>query len=295
MPHRVRSCTLRHWNCKIRLTALSALLPLAASCAVLNVVLPEGTTTVDRTVTLNRHPLELHMANHRNSTHPLMILYATGDGGWHRKDLDLFRHLEASGFPIAGFDARDYVTHFDTKDTTTPMRLGRDYVALINAARTALELDSSTKVILVGVSRGADLSVVAAAQRVVWRELAGVVAIALTKEEEYVRTLPISLRPPTGARSGGRPQPAPAIDEEPSMAAPYESIRRFGVLPLAVIQSTHDDYLPASEARKLFGADTQRHHFEAVESADHSFSDARTKMYEAVREALGWIEGLSNR
>ena len=295
MPHLPRSFTLRHWNCKTRLIALGAFFSFASGCTAFNVVLPEGTTTVDRTVMLNRHPLELHMANHRNSAHPFMILYATGDGGWHRKDLDLFRHLEATGFPIAGFDARDYVTHFDARDTTTPLRLGRDYVALINAARTSLELDQATKVILVGVSRGADLSVVAAAQPIVRRELVGVVAIALTKEEEYVRTLPISLRPATGARSGGRPQPAAPTDQEPSMAAPYESIRRFGNLPLAVIQSTHDDYLPASEARKLFGADTQRHHFEAVESADHSFSDARNRMYGAVREALGWIEGLSNR
>ena len=254
---------------------------------MLHVILPEDTTTLQRSVTLNHHPIKLHMANHKNSTHPFLLLYATGDGGWHRKDVDLFSQLTATGFPAAGFDARDYVTHFDTtKDVTTPMRLGRDYLAMINEARTALELDATTKVILVGVSRGADLSVVAAGQRLVRRELAGVVAIALTKEEEYVRVLPPLLRRPAG--------PTPA-DEEPPMAAPYESIRRFGLLPLAVIQSTHDNYLPASEARKLFGPDTQRHHFEAIESDNHSFGGARNAMYGAVREALGWIEGLSSK
>jgi pimeloyl-ACP methyl ester carboxylesterase len=290
MRNRRRSCTLHRKSCSTHLVRTLLVVSLAAlpGCAMVHVILPEDTTTLQRTVTLNHHPIALHMANHKNSTHPFLLLYATGDGGWHRKDLDLFRQLTATGFPVAGFDARDYVTHFDTKDTTTPMRLGRDYIAMINEARTALELDPTTKVILVGVSRGADLSVVAAAQRLVRRELAGVVAIALRIEEEYVRRLPLQLRRPA-------PVATPSPDDEPTMAAPYESIRRFGALPLAVIQSTHDNYLPASEARKLFGPDTQRHHFEAIESSNHSFGGARNAMYGAVREALGWIEGLSSR
>lgn len=268
-----------------RAIVCTVLLAGSTGCGLARVALPEGTTLVDRYVRLNHHVLSLHMAKPRGTPHSLLILYATGDGGWHRKDLDLFRQLASTGFPAAGFDARDYVTHFDTADTATPMQLGRDYLTLIDEARVALDLPSTTKVILVGVSRGADLSVVAAGQRLVRREVAGVVAVALTKEEEYIRGLPAPLR---------RARPLGA-DEEATMAAPYEAIRRFGRLPLAVIQSTRDQYLPASEARKLFGIDTPFHHLEAIDSDNHSFGGARSQMYGAVREALGWIERVAGR
>jgi hypothetical protein len=60
-------------------------------------------------------------------------------------------------------------------------------------------------------------------------------------------------------------------------------------LPLSVIQSTHDSYLPAESARVLFGPDTNRRHLLAIQARDHTFSDARPAMYEAIEESLAWI------
>lgn len=133
--------------------------------------------------------------------------------------------------------------------------------------------------ILIGVSRGAGLSVVAAGQRTVQRELSGVIAIALTKEEEYVRWF----RRTPGARVRTDP-------EEPSMVEVYQYLPRLGPLPLYVIQSTHDSYLPADKARALFGPDTSRHRFQSIASTDHNFSDAREAMYAAARNALSFVE-----
>ena len=192
----------------------------------------------------------------------------------HRKDLDLYRHLDAWGYPLVGFDARDYVKHLGPSDTTTPARLAEDYRAVIAAARETLRLDRARPVVLVGVSRGAGLSVVAAGE--LRDAISGVVAIALTREEEYVRWY---------RRLFVLPRREVMVDVE-------EYLPQLGDLPLAVVQSSRDNYLPGADARVLLGPDGPRRWLQIIEARNHSFSGARQAMYEATRRAIGWIESL---
>ena len=71
----------------------------------------------------------------------------------------------------------------------------------------------------------------------------------------------------------------------------YEYLPRLGDLPIAVIQSTRDNYLPAAAARALFGPDTARRRFHAINAGNHSFSGARSELYAAMRSALVWVTG----
>ena len=239
-----------------------------------------GELAFDQTIVLNHHGLSLHLAMPPGPAQGPLLVYATGDGGWHRKDLALYKEIVSWGHPVVGFSAHEYVTNLgNATDTTTPARLARDYLAIIELAKTELHLPATHPVILIGVSRGAGLSVVAAGQRAVQRELSGVLAIALTKEEEYVHWFRRT------RDAGVRTAP-----EEPSMVEVYEYLPRLGSLPLYVIQSTHDGYLPADKARALFGSDTERHRFQPIESNNHNFSDKREEMYAAAREALAFIE-----
>lgn len=244
---------------------------------------PAGPATVrafDRTIVMNHHGLIVHLATPPSGPRRPLLVYATGDGGWGGKDLALYREIASWGYPAAGFSARDYVSHFDADaETTTPLRLARDYAAIIGLARAALHLPAGHPVILVGVSRGAGLSVVAAGQRTVRRQLSGVVAIALTREEEYVRWFP------PASVLGGRGRPA-----EPEMVELYGYLRRLGSLPISVIQSTRDDYLTAADARVLFGPDTARRRLQAVDADDHSFGGARDEMFKAARASVRWVE-----
>jgi type IV secretory pathway VirJ component len=109
----------------------------------------------DRPVTLNGHALQLHFANAASSliteASPPLLVFATGDGGMHRKDLDAYRHLVALGYPIVAFDARDYVTHLGHDAATTPARLAADYQRIIDAARQTLNLTPVYPVVLVWV------------------------------------------------------------------------------------------------------------------------------------------------
>ena len=234
----------------------------------------------DQLVTLNSHSLELHFDNAAAAPARPLLVYATGDGGMHRKDLDTYRHLAALGDPIVGFDARDYVKHLG-KDTptTTPERLAHDYLAIIMRARQVLGLDTHCQVVLVGVSRGAGLAVVAAGQ--LRDSIDGVVAVALTQEEEYVRW--------------HRHLPVPRETHTPVMVDVYEYLAELGNLPIAVVQSTHDKYLPAAEARARFGPDTPSRWLQAIDASNHNFSDGRTRMYDALQSAVRWITEKESR
>ena len=227
--------------------------------------------TFERQVEINEHPLTLYLSPpgqlHRNE----LIVYATGDGGWRGKDREVYQQLQAWGYATAGFSAPEYLKHLPGDDgTTTPARLASDFSTIVDAARTSLQVGLSSPVVLVGVSRGADLAVVAAGQLGLQPELAGVVAMGLTREEEYVHHLR---------------EPMVALDL-------YHYLPQLGDVPLSVIQSTRDNYLPASDARELFGQDTPLRVFHAIDASNHSFAGARPALYSTLRTSLAWIERI---
>ena len=228
----------------------------------------------ERRVQINGHPLTLHVAPGVASQRKALVLYATGDGGWRGKDREVYTQLQSWGYAVAGFSAPEYLKHLpgDT-GTTTPIRLANDFVRIVAAARQALQLPESGPVILVGVSRGADLAVVAAGQPGLQPELGGVVAMGLTREEEYVHR---------------RRRPTAALDM-------YRYLPRLGDVPLSVIQSTRDNYLAADAARGLFGEDTALRTFHAIDARNHSFAGARPLLYATLHSSLAWVDRLGRR
>jgi len=266
-----------------RLSSVVIAAVLAAGCLQrVPRAVPGGPVQFDRALMLNGHPLTLHLASPPRTGVRRLVMYATGDGGWRGKDLDTYRKLITWGYPTVGFSSPDYLKHLaDGSETTTPTRLARDFGAIIDFAKASLMLSSETPVILVGVSRGAGLAVVAAGQGALRAELGGVVAVALTKEEEHVQRFRLI-----------RVHPGQPRVRTPVMIETYEYLPRLGAEPISVIQSTHDSYLPADAARALFGPDTERRQFHAIEARDHSFGDARAAMYDAIQASLIWIDGL---
>ncbi len=242
---------------------------------------PQKPIEFQRTMTLYDHPLKLHFARPAQlQPGTPLLFYATGDGGWRGKDADTYRRLTRWGYPVAGFSAPDYLSHLGfVSGTTTPERLARDYQRMIEFAKQTLNLPATTRTVLVGVSRGAGLAVVAAGRTGLNVELAGVLAVALTKEEEYVRHYRVI--------PGRTPSDMPT--RELVEFQTYEYLDRLRSVPLVVIQSTGDNYLPAADARKLFGADTDLRRFVPVESRDHSFDGARDALYKQMASALAWM------
>jgi hypothetical protein len=246
---------------------------------------PQKPVEFESTLTLYDHPLDVHLARPAQlQPGTPLLFYATGDGGWRGKDFDTYRRLIRWGYPVAGFSAPSYLSHLGfVSDTTTPARLARDYQHLIEFAKQVLNLPASTRTVLIGVSRGAGLAVVAAGRPELNVDLAGVLAVALTKEEEFVRQYQV--------KPGLTPADMPT--RELVEFQTYKYLDRLRAVPLVVIQSTGDNYLPAASARKLFGPDTDLRRFVSVQSRDHSFAGAREALYSQMADALTWMSARS--
>jgi pimeloyl-ACP methyl ester carboxylesterase len=234
-----------------------------------------------RKITFYDHALELRLARPTQlQPDTPLLLYATGDGGWRGQGGETYRRMIRWGYPVVGFSAPSYLKHLGFESgTTTPGRLARDYQRLIEYAKQTLSLPARTRTILVGVSRGAGLAVVAAERPELNAELAGVLAVSLTREEEYVRQYVV--------HRGTSPADMP--NREIVEFKTYAYLERLRKLPLVVIQSTGDKYLPADAARTLFGPDTEQRKFFAVTSRDHGFSDARDVVFERMASSLAWM------
>jgi fermentation-respiration switch protein FrsA (DUF1100 family) len=76
------------------------------------------------------------------------------------------------------------------------------------------------------------------------------------------------------------------------MIETYRYLNRVGPFPVMVLQSTHDGYLPADEARKLFGPDSELRKLRAVEATNHSFHNGCQTLYQDAEDALKWIIGF---
>jgi hypothetical protein len=223
------------------------------------------------------YQLELHLSRPctLDARHPL-VLYATGDGGWRGKDKAAFERMTAWGYPLAGFSAPSYLHHLVRHEhETTPGDVARDYLHLIQVAKERLGIPPDSPTVLVGVSRGSGLSVAAAGEPMLQRSLAGIVAVALTREEEYVHRL--------------RKPKHPSAEPELVMLDNYDYLPRLRNVPLSIIQSTHDEYLPAEEARRLLGPDSALRQLHPIVSRNHSFADAREALYRQMKESLEWV------
>lgn len=235
--------------------------------------LPPGSTplvTSETSVMLHGHQLRLHLSKPATGVPgPALLVYATGDAGWWGKDREIFTHLTTWGYPAVGFSAREYVHHLGS-DQVHPADLAADYTAIIAAAMSGLGLRPDVRPVLVGKSRGAGLSVAAAIDPPFNATMAGVLAVGLTREEEYVH---------------GKPHEPPEL----GMLQTYARLDDIGRVPVAVIQSTNDQYIPAGEARQLFGPDTTSRELVPVMSRDHNFGGAVDRLYQEMERSIAWI------
>ena len=70
---------------------------------------------------------------------------------------------------------------------------------------------------------------------------------------------------------------------------PYARIAQLGERPCAVIQATHDRYLPALRAQALFGDDTPTRRFYSIDARNHRFSGGRQAFATALTDALHFV------
>ena len=109
------------------------------------------------------------------------VVLASGDGGWIHLATRCAPILAAKGYFVVGLDTRQYLAAFTDRDATlAPADVQRDFEALVDyAARGA-----SAKPVLMGISEGAGLSVLAAATPSVKHSVLGVIGLGLPDQNE---------------------------------------------------------------------------------------------------------------
>jgi type IV secretory pathway VirJ component len=202
------------------------------------------------------------------------FVVASGDGGWIHLAPRVAELLAARGAHVVGVDSRAYLAGFtDRNKTLTVSEVPDDFRVFVEAARAGRE----RPVVLVGVSLGAGLAVLAATQPRLKPLLAGVVGLGLPEENEL----------------GWRWQDSiiyltKKTPNEPLFLA-TETVPRVAPVPLALIHSTDDEFAPLEEARRVAAAAAEPKRLWVVEARNHRFSGGWEAFVKALDEALAWL------
>lgn len=208
-----------------------------------------------------------------------MIFFATGDAGWMGASGAIFSHLAEQGYYLAACNSREVVKPVKHSGKLVDIpRAAAGVDSVIVRSKSALGLPETVPVIMTGFSRGANLVVFTAGVKSLQHHVGGAVAIALTRETDFLQAPDAASRPP-----------AVQVDDKGRIQT-YPAIELAGPIPFAVIQSKGDKYVPAEEARRLFGPDSATRRLYEVNAKNHGFSGGEEEMIRDLDDALAWIE-----
>jgi alpha-beta hydrolase superfamily lysophospholipase len=220
---------------------------------------------------LRGQPLDLHLYGQRGN--PPVVL-ASGDGGWTHLAPECAVILATKGYFVVGLDTKQYLSAFTRRDATLrPADVVGDFKSLVAYAAEG----ATKKPVLVGVSEGAGLAVLAAADPTVKPAVLGVVGLGLPDQTELGWHFRDSLIYIT--------HKAP---QEPGFSA-AEAVARLAPLPLAQLHSTHDEYVPLEEARRVYERAGPPKRLWVIDASDHRFSNQSTEFSARLIEAMDWV------
>lgn len=228
-------------------------------------------------LSLRGHPQTLHLYGSRGAT---PVIVSSGDGGWIHLGPHVAEALAARGFFVVGFDVKAYLSSFTSGTATLrPEDEPRDYKVLADFAARG----STERPILVGVSEGAGLSVLAATDPVTRSAIGGVVGLGLPDINELGWRWKDALIYVTHG------SPSEPTFSAASLAA------RMAPAPLAAIHSTRDEFVPAAEVERVMAAAHEPKKLWIVEAADHRFSNNLAEFDRRLVEALAWVAAQAGK
>ncbi len=202
------------------------------------------------------------------------VIVSSGDGGWLHLAPHVAEVLAAKGFFVVGFDVKAYLESFTSgKTTLRPQDEPGDYKVLADfAARGAMQ-----KPILVGVSEGAGLSVLAATDPQTKTSIAGVIGVGLPDINELGwRWKDVLIYVTHG------------VPNEPTFST-AAIVNRVAPTPLGAIHATQDEFVPLSQIQKVLAAAKEPKKLWIVKASDHRFSDNLPEFDRQLLEAIAWI------
>ncbi len=253
------------------LSAIACLVVGIASASAQTPSAPSATATGTTTIAIRGHQQTLHL--YGTPGRPAAIV-SSGDGGWMHLGPHVAETLAARGYFVVGFDAKAYLSSFTSGQTTLrPEDEPGDYRMLVDFAARG----GSEKPILIGVSEGAGLSVMAATDPATRAAIAGVIGLGLPDMNELGWRWKDALIYVTH----GAPR-------EPSFSS-ASLAARVAPTPLAAIHSTQDEYVPLDEVQRVMAAAKDPKKLWIVKASNHRFGDNLPEFDRTLFEAIDWL------
>jgi len=201
---------------------------------------------------------------------------ASGDGGWIHLAPLVAEFLAAQGYAVVGFDSKAYLSSFTRGDTTLrPEDVPGDLASVVERSAAGRQ----APVLLAGVSEGAGLSVLAAAEPTLKARLAGVIALGLPDRNELGWRFADSVIYLTKG-----------LPREPLFSA-AEAIAGVSPLPIAAIHSRQDEYVPVAEVERVVARAGEPKRLWLIPARNHRFAGSEALLRSTLREAIAWIDG----
>jgi hypothetical protein len=208
------------------------------------------------------------------------VLVSSGDGGWMHLAPHVAEVLAARGYFVVGFDVKQYLSGFTSGSETLSARdVPGDYRTLTEFAGRGTQ----QRVLMIGISEGAGLSVLAATDPHSKTSIAGVIGLGLPDINELGWRWQDSLIYLTHS-----------VPNEPTFSASAVAAS-LSPVPLAAIQSTNDDYVSLAEVEKVIQHALEPKRLWIIKAADHSFSDNRSELDARMFDAIAWALQHTNR
>ena len=248
---------------------------VAASCTA--TMTSDARAQTRQTLTIRGRAQSLHVYGTRGG---IPVIVSSGDGGWMHLGPHVAEVLAARGFFVVGFDVKAYLEGFTSGKTT--LRLEdepADYKVIADFAARG----TNDRPILIGVSEGAGLSVLAATDPRTKTAIAGVIGLGLPDLNELGwrwkdALIYLTHRTP----------------DEPTFRV-SAIVGRMAPVPLGAIHSTHDEFVPVAEAQQVVDRASEPKKLWIINAANHRFSDNLAEFDQRLLEAITWITRHSAR
>ena len=227
---------------------------------------------------LRGHQQDLRIYGTRGSGQPVIV--SSGDGGWIHLGPHVAEVLAHHGLFVVGFDVKGYLESFTSSTSVLrPEDEPGDFRRLAEYAARG----SSEKPILIGISEGAGLSVLAATDPETKKQIGGVIGLGLPDMNELGWRWRDSLIYVTHG-----------LPNEPMFSA-AGMIGRVAPVPLAAIHSTNDEFVPLWQVERTLSNAQEPKKLWIVKAANHRFSDNLPEFDQRLLEAIEWLKGHQSK
>jgi alpha-beta hydrolase superfamily lysophospholipase len=238
------------------------LLPLSASAA----------PPVMESVAIRGRPQSVRVYGRRGA--PVAIV-ASGDGGFIHLGPYVAEFLASQGYFVVGFDSKAYLSSFTMGDKTlNTTDVPADFATLVDYAAQG----AGTPPLLLGVSEGAALAVLAVTSDTTKAKVAGVIGLGLPDKAELGWRFRDSIIYLTKG-----------VPNEPLFST-AEVIDTVAPLPLVAIHSTKDEFVSVDDIRRVMSRALEPKQLWLIEAADHRFSGKERELDQKLMDAIAWIK-----